>query len=98
MFQPPRHLTAHRATERSQIPVAPLEWRRLEKAVYGNDYDEGQDDDKEDEGGKSVTLVPPIKPILRVPQEPFEPLGKKHKRQGRNITVDPEPLPFPEAQ
>ena len=75
-----------------------MEWWRLEKVVYGNDYDGGQDDDKEDEGGKPVTLVPPIKAILRVPQEPVEPLGKKHKkRRGKSVTVDPESLPFPEA-
>lgn len=75
-----------------------MEWWRLEKVVYGNDYDEGQDEDKEDEGDKPVTLVPPIKAILRVPQEPVEPLGKKHKkRRGKSLTVDPESPPFPEA-
>ena len=76
-----------------------MEWWRLEKVVYGNDYTEGQDDDdKEDEGDKPVTLVPPIKAILRVPQEPVEPLGKKHKkRRGKSVTVDQESPPFPEA-
>ena len=76
----------------------PLEWWRLEKVVYGTDYDGAQDDDKEDEHDKPITLVPPIKAILRVPQEPVEPLGKKHKkRRGKSVTVDPESTSFPEA-
>ena len=75
-----------------------MEWWRLEKVVYGADYDEEQDDDTEDEGGKAITLVPPIKAILRVPQDPVEPLGKKHKRRrAKSVTVDPEYPPFPEA-
>ena len=70
----------------------------MEKVVYGTDYDGAQGDDKEDEHDKPITLVPPIKAILRVPQEPVEPLGKKHKkRRGKSITVDPESNPFPEA-
>jgi centromere protein C len=70
----------------------------MEKVVYGADYDEDQDSDKEDEDGRAVTLVPPIKAILRVPQDPVGPLGKKHKkRRGKSITVDPESAPFPEA-
>jgi len=76
-----------------------LDWWRLEKVVYGADRDEDQDDDEEDdEGDKPITLVPPIKAIIRVPQEPVEPLGKKHKkRRGKSVTVDPESVPFPEA-
>ena len=77
---------------------APLEWWRLEKVVYGADYSEDQDDDREDEGDKAITLVPPIKAILRIPRDPVEPLGKKHKRRrGKSTTVDPESAPFPEA-
>ena len=77
---------------------APLDWWRLEKVVYGADYDGDQDNDKEEEDGKAITLVPPIKAILRVPQDPVEPLGKKHKkRRGKSVTVDPESAPFPEA-
>ena len=76
----------------------PLHWWRLEKVVYGADRDEDQDDGEENEGDKPVTLVPPIKAIIRVPQEPVEPLGKKHKkRRGKSVTVDPESVPFPEA-
>ena len=74
-----------------------MDWWRLEKVVYGADRAEDQDGD-EDEGDKPVTLVPPIKAIIRVPQEPVEPLGKKHKkRRGKSVTVDPESVPFPEA-
>ena len=77
---------------------APLDWWRLEKVVYGADHDEAQDDDEEDERDKPITLVPPIKAIIRVPQEPVEPLGKKHKkRRGKSVTVDPESVPFPEV-
>jgi len=76
----------------------PLEWWRLEKVVYGADHDEDQDDGEENEGDRPITLVPPIKAIIRVPQEPVEPLGKKHKkRRGKSVTVDPESAPFPEA-
>jgi len=75
-----------------------LDWWRLEKVVYGTDYDEDQGNDREDNSDKPITLVPPIKAILRVPQEPVEPLGKKHKkRRGKSVTVDPETAPFPEA-
>src|SRR5882757_6099489 len=74
----------------------PLDWWRLEKVVYG--ADEGQANDEDDDNDKAITLVPPIKAILRVPQEPVEPLGKKHKkRRGKSVTVDPEPALFPEA-
>ena len=73
---------------------APLEWWRLERVIYGNDYDKGQDNDEEDEGDKPVTLVPSIKAILR---EPVEPFLKKHKRRWGSVTVDSESLPFPEA-
>jgi len=76
---------------------APLKWWCLEKVVYGTDPEGDQDSDEEvDE--KPVTLVPPIKAILRVTQDPVEPLGKKHKkRRGKSVTVDPESIPFPEA-
>lgn len=76
-----------------------MKWWCLEKVVYGADHDEDQDNDKEDEeDDKPVTLVPPIKAIIRVPQDPVEPLGKKHKkRRGKSVTVDPESVPFPEA-
>ena len=75
-----------------------MEWWRLEKVVYGNDNDEGLDDDKEDEGGKPVTLSFPAAVILCVLQGPVGPLGKTHnKRRGKSATVDSEPLPFPEA-
>ena len=85
-------------TEGSWIPVAPLEWRCLEKVVYSNDCDEGQGDDKEDEGHKPVTFFPPIKAILRVPQEPVEPVGKERKkRREKSPIVDSEFLPSPEA-
>ena len=76
---------------------APLEWWRMEKVVYGADREEDRDND-EDDDDKPITLVPPIKAILRVPQDPIEPLGKKHKkRRGKSVTVDPESVPFPEA-
>jgi centromere protein C len=76
----------------------PLDWWRLEKVVYGTEHDEDQGNDEESEGGKAVTLVPPIKAILRVPPDPVEPLGKKHKKRRRkSVTVDPESVPFPEA-
>lgn len=85
-----------RRSRRYRYP--PLDWWRLEKVVYGADYDENQSDDNEDEDGKPVNLVPPIRAILRLPQEPVEPLGKKHKkRRGKSVTVDPESAPFPEA-
>lgn len=84
-----------RRSRRYRYP--PLDWWRLEKVVYGADYDEDRDDDKDD-SDTAVTLVPPIKAILRVPQDPVEPLGKKHKkRRGKSVTVDPESAPFPEA-
>lgn len=66
--------------------------------MYGADCDDDQDDDHGDGGKGAVTLVPPIKAIIRVPQDPVEPLGKKHKRRrGKSVTVDPELVPFPEA-
>lgn len=66
--------------------------------MYGADYDGEQGDDSGEESKRAVTLVPPIKAILRVPQDPIEPLGKKHKRRrGKSVTVDPESAPFPEA-
>ncbi|KAF9646077.1 hypothetical protein BDM02DRAFT_3100458 [Thelephora ganbajun] len=79
----------------------PLDWWRLEKVVYGAGYDDedhGSDDDDDGDDDKAVNLVPPIKAILRIPQDPVEPLGKKHKkRRGKSVTVDPESGPFPEA-
>jgi centromere protein C len=85
-----------RRSRRYRYP--PLDWWRLEKVVYGAEYGDDQDDGSEDEGQKAVTLVPPIKAILRVPQDPIEPLGKKHKRRrGKSVTLDPESVPFPEA-
>jgi centromere protein C len=75
-----------------------LDWWRLEKVVYGAEDDEDQDNDKEGEDNRAVTLVPPIKAIIRVTQDPVVPLGKKHKkRRGKSVTVDPESAPFPEA-
>lgn len=75
-----------------------MKWWRLEKVVYGTDYGEDQGSDREDEHNKAINLVPPIKAIIRVPQGPVEPLGKKHKkRRGKSVTVDPESVPFPEA-
>ena len=74
-----------------------MKWWRLEKVVYGTDYDEDQGSDRGDEHNKPINLVPPIKAIIRVPQDPVEPLGKKHKkRRGKSVTVDPEFVPFPE--
>ena len=75
-----------------------MDWWRLEKVVYGANHDEDQDDDEEDEERKPIHLVAPIKAILRLPQDPVEPLGKKHKkRRGKSVTVDPESGLFPEA-
>ena len=75
-----------------------MDWWRLEKVVYGADHDEDEDDGEEDEGDRPITLVPPIKAIIRVPQDPVEPLGKKHKkRRGKSVTVDPESALFPET-
>ena len=51
----------------------PLEWWRQEKVVYG----------RRDSG---AILVPQIKEIVRVPQEPVKPLGKAGKRK-RGTTV-----------
>ena len=84
-----------RRSRRYRYP--PLDWWRLEKVVYGTDHTEGQDNEEE-EGDKPVALVPPIKAIIRIPQEPVEPLGKKHKkRRAKSVTVDPESAQFPEA-
>ena len=49
----------------------------------GNDKKEGHD--------KPVTLVPPIKAILRILREPVE------GRRGKSITSDPGSVSFPEA-
>lgn len=71
----------------------------MEKVVYGADHDEDQNNEEEDDDDdKPITLVPPIKAVLRIPQDPVEPLGKKHKkRRGKSVTVDPESGVFPEA-
>lgn len=53
-------------TEGHRYRYAPPERRHLEKPAHGNDRDKGRDDDKEDEGVKCVTLVPPITVILSV--------------------------------
>lgn len=53
-------------------PIRPLEWWRLEKVVYGRGP------------VGSNSLVPHIKEIHRIPEEPTEPLGAKRKqRKGR---------------
>ena len=70
----------------------------MEKVVYGVDDSGDQGSGEENEGKKAVNLVPPIKAIIRIPQEPVKPLGKKHKkRRAKSVTVDPEHSPFPEA-
>jgi len=65
----------------------PLEWWRQERVVYGR-----RDSD--------LILVPQIKEIIRIPQEPVKPLGKagKHRRgavtrsksNGRDTPFNPE--------
>ncbi|KAI9571275.1 Mif2/CENP-C like-domain-containing protein [Boletus coccyginus] len=65
----------------------PLEWWRQERVVYGR-----RDSD--------LILVPQIKEIIRIPQEPIKPLGKagKHRRgartrsksKGRDTPFNPE--------
>ena len=57
---------------------SPLAWWRLEKVVYGRR-----------ENGPC--LVPSIKEIHRIPQEPPKPLGAKHKyRRKKTQSVEPE--------
>ena len=66
----------------------------MEKVVSGTDCDEDRGDGKGDDGGKAITLIPPIRAILCVSQEPVEPLWKRHKkRRGKSVTVDSESAP-----
>jgi len=69
----------------------PLGWWCLEKVIYGTDHDEGRGNDKEERHEKPVTLVPPIKVILRVLREPTE------GRRGKSVTSDPGSVSFSEA-
>ncbi|KAJ4482126.1 Mif2/CENP-C like-domain-containing protein [Lentinula aciculospora] len=56
-------------------PIKPLEWWRNEKYVY-------------ERPTHGTILVPHIKEIIRIPEEPKEPLGKHYKRKrGRSKTV-----------
>lgn len=65
----------------------PLEWWRQERVVYGRRDSE-------------VILVPQIKEVIRIPQEPTRPLGKAGKRKrgasvrgkskGRDTPFNPE--------
>ncbi|KIL00092.1 hypothetical protein PAXRUDRAFT_822039 [Paxillus rubicundulus Ve08.2h10] len=65
----------------------PLEYWRQEKVVYGRRK-------------SGMTLVPQIKEIIRIPQEPPQPLGKAGKRKraagirgkskGRDTSINPE--------
>ena len=50
-----------------------------------------QGNDKKERHDKPVTLVPPIKAILRILREPVE------GRRGKSITSDPESVSFPES-
>ncbi|KAJ3763713.1 Mif2/CENP-C like-domain-containing protein [Lentinula raphanica] len=62
-------------------PIKPLEWWRNEKYVY----------ERPTHGN---ILVPHIKEIIRIPEEPKEPLGKHTKRKrGRSKTVQPPDKP-----
>ena len=51
--------------------------------------------DKEDGGDESVTLVPPITAIPRVPQEPVEYVGKEYKRREKASSSIQNPLRSP---
>ncbi|KAJ3811880.1 Mif2/CENP-C like-domain-containing protein [Lentinula lateritia] len=70
--------THREGVRRSQRrPIRPLEWWRNEKYVY-------------ERPTHGTILVPHIKEIIRIPEEPKEPLGKHHKRKrGRSKTVQP---------
>ncbi|KAH7914014.1 Mif2/CENP-C like-domain-containing protein [Hygrophoropsis aurantiaca] len=79
--KPRKQKTVRIAPERSPTPdgvrrsrrhrFKPLEYWRQEKVVYGR-------------SGGGVTLVPHIKEIIRIPQEPAEPLGKHHRKRKRS--------------
>ncbi len=77
-------------TRRSQRrPLKPLAWWRGERYVYGR---------KEDQTGP--VLVPPIKEIIRIPEEVPVPLGGKRKRtssrlrsRSRGVEPDQEEIP-----
>ncbi|KAG1728604.1 Mif2/CENP-C like-domain-containing protein [Suillus paluster] len=60
----------------------PLEYWRQEKVVYG-----GHDD--------SLILVPQIKEIIRIPQEPAKPLGKAGKKRKRTGSERAKSIPEP---
>ncbi|KAJ3791284.1 Mif2/CENP-C like-domain-containing protein [Lentinula aff. detonsa] len=65
-------------------PIKPLEWWRNEKYVY-------------ERPTHGTVLVPHIKEIIRIPEEPKEPLGKHAKRKrGRSKTVQLSDQPNPE--
>ncbi|KAH7873110.1 uncharacterized protein C8R40DRAFT_1071092 [Lentinula edodes] len=70
--------TRREGVRRSQRrPIRPLEWWRNEKYVY-------------ERPTHGTVLVPHIKEIIRMPEEPKELLGKHHKRKrGRSKTVQP---------
>ncbi|KAJ7137942.1 Mif2/CENP-C like-domain-containing protein [Mycena epipterygia] len=56
-----------------RVPYAPLEWWRLERVVWG-----GRDPD-----GDPI-LVPYVKEVIRIPQAPVVPLGKKGRSRRRS--------------
>ncbi|KAF9268341.1 hypothetical protein L218DRAFT_853608, partial [Marasmius fiardii PR-910] len=63
----------------------PLQFWRNEKVVYGRPtHKNGQ------------ILVPHIREIVRIPEDPVEPLGKKRKRATRSRSRAPDPGGFPE--
>lgn len=67
-----------------------MEWWHLENVADDTDY-EDQGNGKEDEEDKVINIVPPIKAIIKVRQEPVELPGKKRKKRlGYSIAVDPE--------
>ncbi|KAF9077708.1 Mif2/CENP-C like-domain-containing protein [Rhodocollybia butyracea] len=57
-------------------PIKPLDWWRNEKYVY-------------ERPAQGSTLVPHIKEIIRIPEEPKEPLGKHKRKRGRSRTAQP---------
>ncbi|KAF7309889.1 CENP-C-C domain-containing protein [Mycena indigotica] len=60
-----------KGVRRSQrVPIAPLEWWRLEKYEYGG---------REDADAAGPMLVPHIRAIVRVPKDPVVPLGSKKR-------------------
>ncbi|KAF7331878.1 Methionine aminopeptidase [Mycena kentingensis (nom. inval.)] len=58
-----------------RVPIAPLEWWRLEKYEYGGR--------EESEG---PLLVPHIRAIVRMPKEPVVPLGARKRSRRRSKT------------